>query len=125
MKTAAPVAIGLGILLLALSILWPILFPPTRTWTDEKSRRLKELSGKVQYAMGKLELAQSRPNMTGGENPAELKKKADEMMSELKVLQDEFSSAKDSPETISTILKWSGIGVMIVGIVGHLAVKDA
>lgn len=125
MKAIAPVAIALGFLLVVVSLIWPMLFPATRTWTDEKSRRLKELSAKAQYAMGKLEMAQSKPSMSSGENPAILKRKADEMKKELKVLQEEFTSAKESPQTMSTIFKWSGIGVMLAGIVGYVATKDA
>jgi len=118
-------AIGLGLVLLLLSVLWPVLFPATRTWTDEKSRRLKELSGKTQYAVGKLEYAKSKPNMLGGESPAVLQQKADELMQELEGLQNEFASAKDSPQTISTVLKWSGVGTMALGVIGYLATKDA
>lgn len=107
------------------SVIWPVLFPATRTWTDEKSRRLKELSGKTQFLMGKIEYAKSNPSMTRGENPAEMKQRADKMMAELKTLQDEFSGAVDSPKTVSTVLKWSGVGVMALGVVGYLATKDA
>ena len=75
--------------------------------------------------MGKLESAQNKPSMTRGENPAVLKEKADGMLKELKTLQSEFTSAVDGPQTMSTVLKWSGVGVMALGIVGYVATKDA
>jgi hypothetical protein len=125
MKAIAPPVIGFGFCLLLASVLWPLLFPATRSWTDEKSRRLKELSSKAQMAMAKVEWAERKPNMTGGENPAVLKEQAAEMMAELSALQTEFTSAVDGPQTMSAILKWSGVGAMALGIVGYLATKDA
>lgn len=125
MKSIAPLAIGIGILLMALGVLWPVLFPATRTWTDEKSRRLKEISGKAQYAKGMIELAQRKPSMTGGESPAVLKGKLEEMTKEVNELRAEYSSAQDNPQVIGKVFKWSGVSVMALGVVGYLATKDA
>ena len=87
MKSAIPLAaIGLGFLLLAGSALWPILFPTTSTWTDEKSRRMTDLSGKAHKWYYQVELAKRKPNMTGGKNPAVLQEEYKKILTELDML---------------------------------------
>ena len=125
MKIFPLAAIGIGLILLVGSGLWPVLFPATRTWTDEKSRRLKELAAQEQLLLGKLEIAQHRPKMTGGQNPAMMKEQADEIRTEREALQAELTAATTGPEKMSSMLKWSGIVVLALGIVGHLATKEA
>ncbi len=40
-------------------------------------------------------------------------------------LNADFKSATESPKTTSTILKWSGISIALVGIVGWYAVNQS
>lgn len=125
MKAIPPAAIGIGFLLLVASALWPVLFPATRTWTDEKSRRLKEIGAEEQALVGKIEYLQHRPSMTSGENPAVMKEKADKLREEREALQADLTAATEGPAQASAFLKWTGITVLVLGVIGHLATKDA
>ncbi len=126
MKSTIPfAAIGVGFLLLAVSALWPILFPTTSTWTDEKSRQMSELSGKAHKLYYQVELAKRKPNMTGGKNPAVIQEEYKKVMAELSVLKDEFQAADEGPKTMSSYLKWTGIIVFGIGVIGWMAFKGS
>ena len=65
------------------------------------------------------------PRMHRGPDPATLKAEFDALMKENEQLDAEFSSAADSPKTASAILKWTGISLAVLGIIGWYAVKQA
>ena len=46
---------------------------------------------------------------------AELKEQFDKVDAEYRELYQEFKSAKDTPQTIAGALKWTGIGLALVG----------
>ena len=63
--------------------------------------------------------------MHRGPDPAEAKQEYDRLMAEGDQLMAEFQSAYDSPRTVSTILKWTGITLAGLGILGWLAVRES
>ncbi|MCA9236116.1 MAG: hypothetical protein KDA44_11635 [Planctomycetales bacterium] len=126
MKSAiAPAAIALGLLLLIASLLWNFMFPATKSWTEEKSVRLTELGNQATQTNLKLLKAKERPSMHSGESAAELQDQFDKISAEYKALYDEFHNASESPKTISTALKWTGIGLTLLGGIAVLATRDA
>jgi hypothetical protein len=115
MNKALPVvALVLGIALLVLSVAWSTLFPPTRTWTEEKSQRLAELGSETNRLKFAVVEARNRRSMHAGENPAEAQVAYDEARAEYDQLQIEFESARDTPKTAATALRWSGIGLVVL-----------
>lgn len=116
MKSSIPTAVvALGVLLLISSFLWAILFPASRTWTDEKSAQMTSLGDQATEIRLKLDLAKSKPSMHSGENPAELQAKYDEVAAQYKELYEEFNGASKAPESASRLLRWSGIAFVAAG----------
>ena len=115
-------AIVLGFALLVVSSLWVRIFPPTRSWTPEKAARMSEVKAAINNAGAKLYMASQRTY--GGPDPGTLKAEYDGLKKEFEQLKTDFESATENPQTVSTILKWSGISLAAFGIIGWYAVKQ-
>jgi hypothetical protein len=115
-------AIILGFTLLVLSSLWAKLFPATSSWTPEKATR----SAEVKDRLNNLSFMMNRPpSMHRGSDAGTLKAEFDQLMKENEQLNTEFQTAYDRPNTVSRVLKWSGISLSIVGLIGWYAVKNS
>lgn len=113
--TVSVILVGIGIPLLLLSFLWSTFFPPGSSWTDEKATRMSELtreSHKLLYASTAAEKSRS---MKSEESAAELKTRYKEATEELKALREEFENQRDAPQTVATYLRWTGIGLVLIG----------
>jgi len=116
MKSALPIAaVVLGCVLLAMSLLWGLLFPASASWTPEKSEQLTALGNRATEIQLQLDKAQTRPSMHSGLNPAELKSELEKVSAEYKVLYDEFSGITKAPKSSSRFLKWAGIAFVVAG----------
>jgi hypothetical protein len=125
MKSALPAsAVILGVVLLAASLLWAMLFPATRGWTEEKSSRMIELGNRAAEIQRQLSHAEARPSMHAGVNPAELKAEYEKVSAEYKELYEAFSGATESPKTASRILRWSGIAFVVAGAIVVFAGRE-
>ncbi len=115
MKQSLPViALGIGIPLVLLSILWSSIFPASNSWTEEKSKRMTELALQTQQLMYKVVKAENN-DLKSGENPAEINEKYRASKKELEQLQNDFETQRDKPSTIASYLRWAGIALVIVG----------
>lgn len=129
-------AIGLGLLLLVLSGVWSALFPATSEWTDAKAERRAEVQDRI-HNLRFLLLAQSNQRGFHSHAPIEqvssrtrsdpvaLQAELAKLMQESEQLNADFQSAYDRPNTISNVLKWTGISLAAVGIIGWYAVKNS
>jgi hypothetical protein len=108
-------AVVLGILLLALSLAWGLIFPASAGWTDEKSLRLKELRNRAHILSGEVAAASDKPSMHGGPNAAEKKAEFEQVKTELESLDAELQGKIDAPTTAASILRYSGIAFVIAG----------
>lgn len=116
MKSIIPVAcVILGVLLLVMGLLWGTLFPPQAGWSPEKNTQLTELGSQLKGLGFKLAEAQGNPSMQRGENPAEIKRKHDEVKKEYDALYAEFESARDRPANTGSALKWVGVIIAAIG----------
>jgi hypothetical protein len=116
MKSSLPAAAVLvGVLLLLVSFAWGILFPATRTWTEEKSKRMADLNGKGHLLSMQITEAKESPAAHKGRSLAELQKDYDSLQSEYSGLKADFGHARDSPKTTSTFLRWSGVAFVAAG----------
>ena len=123
MKSAiAPGLIGLGIVLFLLSGLWNVMFPPTLRWTDEKAKRSAEVKNRI-HNLAFL-VNSPKPNLQRGQDLGQLKAEFNQLMKENDELNSDYDSATETPKTISKVLKWSGISIALVGIVGWYAVNQ-
>jgi hypothetical protein len=116
-------AIAIGLLLVVLSGVWPSLFPGTSSWTPEKANRW----GKIKDRLHNLSFVVNNPralSMHGGPELGEAKAEYERIKKEGEQLKAEFESAAARPTTIATSLKWIGISLAAIGIVGWYAIKN-
>lgn len=117
-------AVVLGIVLLVGSAMWGSLFPATRTWTAEKSEQLAELGSETNRLKFAMIEAQQSPSMHSGKNAAEIKQQYEEARARYDELYREFENAKESPQTASAILRWSGIAFIAAGGLAVFATRN-
>jgi hypothetical protein len=117
--------IGLGLLLLVLSGMWVTLFPGTSSWTEEKAARWAEVKDRLHNLSFIVNAPPGNVRLHGGRDYGEVKTEYDQIKTEAEQLRGEFESAYNSPRTTSIILKWTGISLAGVGIVGWLAFREA
>ncbi len=115
--------IVVGFLLLGLSGLWSTLFPATARWTPEKSHRSSEIKSKL-HNMSFIVNA-PHPQLHSGQDLGQLKAEYEQLKKENEQLNADFESAAGTPRTISTILKWSGLTLATIGIIGWYAVSQS
>jgi hypothetical protein len=123
MKPVALSAIGIGFLLLVLSSAWSALFPPTSSWTEEKAQRASKVKERLSN-IGPI-VTGATHNLYRGPDPATLKAEFDALKLENEQLNADFTSATEKPQVTSKILRWTGIVVAIVGIIGWYAVSQS
>ena len=108
-------AVVLGVLLVALSLIWGLVFPAESQWTPERAKEMSALSDEVHTLMFKAAQAKERPSMVQGGNPAEVVAEYKEKKERLDALKLELENIKDAPQTSAKYLRWTGIGLVIVG----------
>jgi hypothetical protein len=115
--------IAIGFLLVALSSIWPSLFPGTSTWTPEKAERWAEIKDRL-HNLSFIVNNPRGPSMHRGPELGTAKEEYERIKKEGELLKADFESAAARPTTIATSLKWTGISLAAIGIVGWYAVKN-
>jgi len=123
MKAVVSGLIAFGLFLFLLSALWTTIFPATARWTDEKAARSIEVKGKLHNLA--FIVNAPKPNLQRGQDIGQLKAEYEQLKKENEELNSDFVSAAESPKTVSTFLKWSGLSLAAVGVVGWYAVKQS
>lgn len=108
-------AVILGMLLLALSLVWGSLFPASSGWTDEKSLKRTELRNRAHILSGEVAAASANPNMHGGPSAAEKQAELDQVKAEYDLLDAELQGKIDAPATAATFLRYAGIAFVVAG----------
>lgn len=117
--------IGVGILLLLMSGVWSSLQPGTSAWTSEKDQQLSQASDKMHLLTAKIASAESHPSMHGGPDLPKAKAELAALVDENKALVNEFKGIQARPNRIAAFMKWSGISLALIGIVGWYAVNQS
>jgi hypothetical protein len=122
MKPVVLGVLGIGLFLLLLSSMWASLFSTASKWTDEKAKRSADVKARMAYLGGIV-------NSPNGNRSAADREKAktefDALAAENQQLNDEFTSAAETPQTVSRIMKWAGVCLAAVGIIGWYAVSQS
>ncbi|BBO30715.1 hypothetical protein [Lacipirellula parvula] len=108
-------AVVIGVLLLATSLVWGLVFPASAGWTEEKSLRLRDLKARAHVLSSQNAAASDKPSMHGGENGADKKAEYDKVRAELEALDAELQGKIEAPEAAASILRYSGIAFVIAG----------
>ena len=98
-----------GLVSVVLSLCWGTLFPPTNSWTEEKSQRLSDLGGETNLLQFQIVAAQQQPTGDPRQDPEYLQAQYEKKLAEYDELKAEFDSARDSPQTITKVLLWTGL----------------
>ena len=117
--------IGLGFLLLIGSGLWVGMFPGTSSWTVEKDLRWNEVKSRIHVLRFTVGNGEARPSMHGGPDLAKAKAELESLLPENEQLSAEFQGIQAKPHTVSKILKWTGISLACVGLIGWYAVNQS
>lgn len=115
--------IALGVLLFVLSALWTTIFPPTARWTDEKAKRSAEVKGKLHNLA--FIVNAPKPNLQRGQDIGQLKAEYEQLRKENDALNADYESAAETPKTVARFLKWSGLSLAAVGVIGWYAVNQS
>jgi hypothetical protein len=116
--------IGLGLLLLVLSGLWTTLFPGTSSWTPAKGERWSEVKDRLHNLSFVVNAPPGRVSMHRGPDLGEAKQEYDQLRQENDHLRAEFESAYHGPRTAAKVLKWSGISLAVLGLIGWYAANN-
>jgi hypothetical protein len=116
--------IGLGALLLLLSGVWTTIFNGKSTWTPEKSARNSEVKSKL-YNLAFVVNAPGAPSMQKGQDLGAMKAEYEKLKVESEQLTAEFKSATEGPKTTSSVLKWTGISICGLGLIGWYAANQS
>ena len=91
MKEALPIAaISLGVILVAVSLVWGIIFPATNQWTPEHAKEMSQLSDEVHLLMFKAAQAKEHPNQVKTGNPAEIVAEYEQKKKQLELLKKDL-----------------------------------
>jgi hypothetical protein len=113
-----------GFLLLVLSAIWSHVFSGSSQWTLEKDTRWKEIKNRVHVLQFTVGQGEARPSMHGGPDLLKAKDELAALMKENDELTAEFSGIQRRPQIMTKALKWSGISLAILGIIGVYAVNQ-
>jgi hypothetical protein len=116
-------AVILGIVLLGLSTIWTSLVRAESTWTEEKSQRSVEVKARLAYLGDQINPPKASKHR--GSELATLKAEFDALKKENEQLNADFLSVSDRPNAISKYLKWAGVALTVVGLIGWYAVKQS
>jgi hypothetical protein len=117
--------IGVGLLLLVLSGLWPTLFPGTSLWTEAKAARWAEIKDRLHNLSFLVNNPRARVSMHSGPELGTAKAEYDRIKQEGEQLRLDFETAANRPQTVSAVLKWSGISLASLGVIGWYVVRNS
>lgn len=116
-------AIVAGLLMVVLSLFWVKLFPGNSSWTPEKAAEWAEVKDRLHNLSFIVNAPPGREPSRRQMDMAAVRNEYDQVKERSEQLKAEFTSAYDSPRTMSTVLKWTGLAIVAVGVVGGFAIR--
>jgi hypothetical protein len=126
MKSSVSLGIfAFGIVLLLFSGVWATLFPGTSTWVPEKAARHSEIKDRLHNLGYVVDNATRQNNVHRGSDPGPAIEEYKRLKKEFDELNADLQTAQDRPNTVSSVLKWTGLSLAAVGIIGWYIAKNA
>lgn len=104
--------VGLGVILLVASFLWPRLDDGRSTWTDDKASAYQEVSARYHGLS------------VGNPNKPENRRLLDETKAKFEVLKSELDSTRERGNRVAAWLRWTGVVLAIVGAAGVMTTRE-
>jgi hypothetical protein len=98
------------------------MFSGQSTFTDEMAHRWGEVKQRLHNLAFIVNAPPGTIKMHSGQDIGQAKAEYDKLKIEDADLAAKFSGVYDTPRTLATILKWSGLSLAIVGLIGWYAV---
>ena len=129
MRRLATIAAGAGIVLLVLSYVWPSVSDGSGTWLPTDAERLQELERELHQLHYKLKAAERAQSVyakepVDGATLVEDRERFQQLEQEATSLKQKLTAARDSPNRVATLLRWSGVALAILGTLGVLATSQ-
>ena len=112
-----PAAIGLGILLLAASFLWPYWSDPKSHWSETQAGNRTELGVEVKVLSHRIEEARTDAQRQ------KIQARLEEARKQFDQADVELGHARDRYQLPITLLRWSGTLLLLLGVVGHYLLR--
>jgi hypothetical protein len=125
MKQVAFGIMGLGFLMLLASVVWVSMFSTASAFSKEKAERWGEVKDKLHNLAFIVNAPPRTIKMHKGQDIGQLKVEYEALKKEDEQLKAEFSGVYDSPRTTSKVLRWGGISLAVIGLVGWYAVNQS
>lgn len=114
-----------GIVLLIAGGVWSAFSPGSSGWKLEKAARQSELKDRLHNLGYQVDAAAQHPSMYRGADAGPAIEEYKRLKAEFDRLNADLQTAQDRPKTIAAALKWSGISLAIVGIIGWYVARNA
>jgi predicted negative regulator of RcsB-dependent stress response len=105
----------IGLVLIALSVVWPMVSTGRSRWTDEQALAYQSASAEVHR------LSMQAANMEPEEQTRALRDELANAESKYAALRAELDAARGRPSRIATVLRYLGIALLIGGLLGLVA----
>jgi hypothetical protein len=119
MSYLPPAAIGLGILLLAASWLWPYVFDPKAHWNETQAGGLAEAGIEVKVLSHRVQEARTNAERQ------RLQSRLDEARKQFDLSSGELEHARGRYQLPITLLRWSGTVLLVLGAVVYYLLRGA
>jgi hypothetical protein len=110
---------------LVLSFVWVSMFSGQSAFTKEKADRWSEVKNRLHNLAFVVNAPPGTIKMHSGPDLGQAKAEYDKLKIENDQLAAEFSGVYDTPRTLATFVKWSGLSLAIVGLIGWYAVSQS
>jgi len=131
-----PLAIGLGLFLFALSLIWPRVVGPGTIWSDEQAQERSAAGGQLHHLKHEHYAAEhpTGKNDSGG-HPKHAHghsqgKDVEQLAAELAAAKQRYADSEESLRSAqsmrtvpATWFRWTGALSMFIGVVGYFALR--
>jgi hypothetical protein len=124
MKQIVAGLIGLGILLLFASVIWVSWFSGGSGFTLEKADRWNEVKNRIHNLSFILNAPPGTMKMHKGPDLGQAKAEYEELKKESEQLEMDYSGAYESPKTTAKALRWTGLSLAVIGVIGWYAINQ-